>query len=230
MFLSRRVTQAEYFDSPDRAQAEVAEFYEALARVNRLFVFGEPFQRLLPKCLGPDACRNLSLLDLGAGDGSLGALLTDWAAAGRGWQWRFTNLDLSLPALRLGKPGRRVAGSALALPFRDASIDVVIASQMTHHLANDEEIVRHLREAWRVARRVVLLADLHRGPLLYGVLWLLVHVRRYPKHFCHDALLSVRRGFRVGELRRLAAAAGLGNARVWLYYGGRVLLQAGKSL
>jgi len=226
MFLSRRATQAEYFDWPDRPPVEIAGFHRSLARVNRCFVFAEPFQRLLPKLLGNQHCSPLSLLDLGAGNGSLGSQLAIWAAK-RGWEWRFTNLDVNLPALRLAGTGRNVAASALALPFRDASFDIVIASQMTHHL-NDEEVRRHLREAWRVARAAVFITDLHRNAALYLLLWLLLHLRRYPEHFRHDGLLSVRRGFRVRELQALADAAGWPAARVRLYFGARVILHVRK--
>jgi 2-polyprenyl-3-methyl-5-hydroxy-6-metoxy-1,4-benzoquinol methylase len=228
MFLSHRATQAEYLDLPGRTQVEIGKSYEALASVNRFFVFAEPFQRPLPKWLGPGNCRSLSLLDLGAGDGSLGALLTRWAAEKQGWDWRFTNLDVSVPALRLNQSGANVAGSALALPFRDGSFDVVIASQMTHHLTRDDEVIQHLCEAWRVARRAIFFSDLHRGPVLYGMLWLLLQLRRFPKSFNGDALLSVRRGFRTGELRQLAGRAGIPAAKVWLYYGSRVIVQAKK--
>jgi 2-polyprenyl-3-methyl-5-hydroxy-6-metoxy-1,4-benzoquinol methylase len=228
MFLSRRATQAEYFDSRDVPQSEIVEFYSSLARCNRLFAFADPFQRLMPRFLGADRCQSLSLLDLGAGDGSLGSQLTQWASR-RGWEWRFTNLDLCLPALRLGKGGRKVAASVLALPFAEESFDVVIASQVTHHLTGDTEVVQHLREAWRAARHGIFFSDLHRGPILYGMLWLLFRLRRNPTRFHDDGLLSVKRGFRVGELRRLAEAAGLSGGRVRLHYGARVILEARKS-
>jgi SAM-dependent methyltransferase len=229
MFLSRRATQAEYFDARDRPRSELVESYAALARLNRWFIFAEPFQRLVPRLLGREQCHKLSFLDLGAGDGSLGTVLRKWASTRRGWDWRFTNLDLSTPALELATDGTNVAGSVLDLPFRDASFDVVIASQMTHHLVGDEEVIRHFREAWRVARRLILLTDLHRGPALYGVVWLVVQLSRYPKHFRHDALLSVRRGFRVRELHSLAARADITGAQAWLYYGSRVIVQARKN-
>jgi hypothetical protein len=228
MFLSRRATQAEYFDAPGRSTSEIREMYESLAWVNRLFVFAEPFQRLMPKLIGHENCQTLSLLDLGAGDGSLGATLTQWASARRNWNWCFTNLDCNLPGLRLSRTGNNVVGSVLALPFCDASFDVVIASQMTHHLS-DEEVVLHLREAWRVARRGIFFTDLHRGPVLYSLLWILFHLCRFPRHFQGDGLLSVERGFRVGELRELVQRAGIPGARLWLYYGTRVILEARKS-
>jgi SAM-dependent methyltransferase len=228
MFLSRRATQAEYFDLPERPHQEIVEAYTSLAWFNRFFMFADPFQRLLPRFFGLDRCQALSFLDLGAGDGSLGALLTKWAADKRGWQWRFTNLDVCLPALRLGNSGDNVVASALALPFRDGSFDVVVACQMTHHLTGDSEVVQHLREAWRVARMGIFFSDLHRGPLLYAVLWFIFKLRRYPRHFHHDSLLSVKRGFRAAELQKLAEQAGVSGARARLYYCARIILQAWK--
>jgi 2-polyprenyl-3-methyl-5-hydroxy-6-metoxy-1,4-benzoquinol methylase len=227
MFLSRRATQAEFYDAPGRPPSDIACFYESLGSVNRLFLFGEPFQRLLPKLLGREKSRALSFLDLGAGDGSLGASLNRWATAKRGWDWRFTNLDMSLPALRLAQSGQNVAGAVTALPFRDASFDVVIASQMTHHL-EDEGVIRHLREAWRVARKAIFFTDLHRGPALYSLLWVVLHLHRFERNFLADGLLSVKRGFRVGELQTLAKNAGITTARTSLYFGTRVILEARK--
>jgi 2-polyprenyl-3-methyl-5-hydroxy-6-metoxy-1,4-benzoquinol methylase len=225
MFLKHRVLQAEYFDSLGRPAAEIAEGYAMLGRVNRLFAFARPFTRFLPQALGPESCRSLSILDLGAGDGSLGSELTQWAAS-RGWDWRFTNLDINLHALRLNPTANSVAASALALPFRDRAFDCVIASQMTHHLMLDDEACRHFREAWRVTKRVLLLNDLHRNPVLYAIIWLLLKMYGFPRQFCNDGLLSVQRSWRAREWRALAAAAGIPDARVWLYGGARLMLEA----
>ncbi len=225
MFLSRRSAQAEYFDAPDRTAAEVADGYRLLARVNRLFHFAEPFQRHLPRSLGAERCRSLSVLDLGAGDGSLGRELTAWAAQ-RGWAWRVTSLDLNPLALRLN-PGRpNVAACALALPFTDRSFDVVIASQMTHHIPQTEAVARHFREAWRVTRDTLFLNDLHRNCALFAMVWLATHLTRLPADLRSDGLVSVRRGWRIGEWQRLADEAGIPNANVWLHYGARIMLRA----
>ena len=227
MFLAQRSAQAEYFDSPQRSLAEVAEGYRQLARVNRLFHNADPFQRLLSKWLGPERCRHLSLLDLGAGDGALGRELTDWAAR-RNWTWRVTNLDLSLLALQLNRTGRNVAGSAVALPFRDGSFDVVIAAQMTHHLPDTAAVVDHFREAWRVTRDALFINDLHRNVVLLGLVWCGARLARISPQMRADGLLSVRRGWRVPEWKALAARAGIANAQVWLYFGSRIMIQARK--
>ncbi len=228
MFLRRRATQAEYLDAPGRSAAEIAADYRQLARVNRVFALTDPFQRVLVRWLGHDCCRSLSILDLGAGDGSLGRALTQWAAQ-RDWDWRVTNLDQNPLALQLNPDGRNVVGSALALPFAVNSFDVVIASQMTHHLGSEDEVVQHFREAWRVTRDAVFLNDLHRNPFLLGVVWVVIHCARLSPEMRSDGLMSVRRGWRLNEWRSLARKAGIPGAQVWLYYGSRIMLQARKA-
>jgi len=225
MFLSCRTTQEEYFDS-ERPVAEVAEFFRSLGRVNRFFDFAEPFRKLLPKLLGDADCRCLSILDVGAGDGALGRTVQGWAAK-RGWDWRVVNLDSSLPALGLDSGGLNVAGSAVRLPFRESSFDVVIASQMAHHLS-DTEAKMLLQESWRVARRGILVCDLHRNIGLYLVLRLLFCFQNHPASFRSDALLSVKRAWRTPDLVRLADEAGIAGASVRLYFGARLVLHARK--
>jgi len=138
-----------------------------------------------------------------------------------------TNLDLNVCALQLNPGGRNVAGTVGALPFSDDSFDVVIASQMTHHLT-DEEAVQHFREAWRVTRNALFLTDAHRNAGAMAVIWGVLRLMRVTPQFLSDGMLSVRRSWRVGEWRALAARAGISSARVWLYYGSRVMLQARK--
>jgi hypothetical protein len=96
---------------------------------------------------------------------------------------------------------------------------------MTHHF-NDREAELHLKEAWRVARRGLLFSDLHRNAFLYGLLWLLFQVRSHPQTLRRDGLLSVRRAWRLGELKTLAEIAGINQPKVHFYFGARVLLRA----
>src|SRR6185369_14703961 len=84
MFLSQRATQAEYCDRTDLPSSEVADNYRQLARFNRLLQVTDPFQRLLVRWLGRGQVKKLSMLDLGAGDGSIGRSIESWARH-RGW-------------------------------------------------------------------------------------------------------------------------------------------------
>jgi len=226
MFLSRRTTQEEYFDA-ERPPQEVAQFFQSLGRVNRFFDFAQPFRDLVPKLVNESDRQSLQVLDIGAGDGSLGRAVQQWAAQ-RGWTWHVVNLDTSLSALSLNPNAVNVAGSAVRLPFANASFDAVIASQMDHHLS-DSQVKLLLEEAWRVTRQALLVCDLHRNLGLYLLLRILMCFQTHPSSFKADALLSVKRAWRVKDLQQLAAQAGIHSACVKLYFGARVILQARKS-
>lgn len=227
MFLRHRSTQWEYIDLPDRTQAEVAASFRDLNRVNAFFHFSHPFEAALPRWLGKKNCERLDILDVGAGTGLLGEKLTEWARR-RGWQWHFTNLDTNPLALKIGNRPDSIVGSALQLPFADGSFDLVVASQMTHHLT-DEQIVTHWREAWRVTRDAIFICDLHRNAGLYALLWLTLRLMRVNRTMIEDGLISVQRGFRLKEWRDLAARAEIFNASIWRCHGARIVLQARKS-
>ena len=227
MFFARRSTQAEYFDLHGRSEVAILEAYRELNRMNRIFRFTRPFEELLPSWLGNARCARLEILDVGAGTGLLAENLTEWARE-RDWTWRFTNLDSNPTAIRHCAMPRTVSGSCLSLPFADDSFDLVVASQMTHHLS-DEEVVIHLREAWRVTRDAVFICDLHRNAGLYSMLWLSTLLLRLNGGVREDALLSVKRGFREPELSGLALKAGLTSANVKLSWGTRIVLQARKG-
>lgn len=226
MFFRQRSAQAEFFDLPGQTASDTIAAFRDLDRLNRAFSFSHPFVMVLPGWLGATRCERLDILDLGAGTGLLGRRLTEWAQK-RGWHWRITNLDVNRTALQLDHAPRAVVGSALALPFADDSFDLVIASQMTHHLS-DEEVARHLREAWRVTRDALCICDLHRNAGLYAMLWLSTRLMRISRRVRGDALVSAKRGFHLREWRQLAKQANLTDPSVWVYYGTRIVLQARK--
>lgn len=223
LFLSKRSAQAEYFDAPERTASELESHYEWLNRINRLTHFERPFRMWIPQLLGTERCQQLELLDVGAGEGALGRCLSHWAQA-QGWAWSFTDLDLSVHACQQNPNPKAVVGSATQLPFPDNQFDVVIANTMTHHLHSEELVVSHFQEAARVARRLVLICDMQRRLPFLAALGIVLWLRGAPKEFREDGLLSVRRGWRVQEWRRLAIAAGLPQSRVWSEHGARVLL------
>jgi SAM-dependent methyltransferase len=227
MFLRQRAKQVEYFDGAERTFGELLSHYSALGRVNRIARFERPFQIWLPRLVDEPSCRDLSVLDLGAGDGLLGRELTAWAAE-QGWRWRFTNLDLCPVTAEIDPCERHVIASVTDLPFGDASFDVVVASTMTHHLRSDADVVAHFREAARVAKRAVLICDMHRNLGFLVVLSVALWFLKVPREFRADAALSVRRGWRAAEWRRLADQAGLGAARIWCEHGTRIFLALGK--
>jgi 2-polyprenyl-3-methyl-5-hydroxy-6-metoxy-1,4-benzoquinol methylase len=226
--LTRRSAEPEHLDNPANSERELAALHRQLRRLNRLFRFARPFQLFLPTLLGSQRCQNLELLDIGAGTGELGSEMVAWAAA-RGWTWRVTCIDLSQHSLGLSRGERRIVGSALALPFADESFDCVIASQMTHHLSMNAEIVQHFREAWRVSRHAVFFSDLYRHPAVYVMVWWAAWMAGCSARLRADAATSVARGFRPAEWEALARDAGIAPCRVSVYFRARILLQAHKE-
>jgi SAM-dependent methyltransferase len=117
-------------------------------------------------------------------------------------------LDVAESVLRVARPrvGAVVAGSALALPLRDACADVVICSQLLHHF-EDAQLATLLRELHRVSRRVVIVSDLQRSWLAAAGFWLASTALRFHPVTRHDGIVSVLRGFTATELREIVRQA-----------------------
>jgi SAM-dependent methyltransferase len=93
-----------------------------------------------------------------------------------------------------------VVGSALALPFADASIDIVTCSQVLHHFFDDD--ARQLvRELDRVARRRVIISEIRRTRVAAAGIWAASFLLGFHPVSRHDGVVSVMRGFTTGELR-----------------------------
>jgi SAM-dependent methyltransferase len=105
-----------------------------------------------------------------------------------------------------------VCADALALPFRDASIDVVMCSQVLHHF-EFEDAERLIREMNRVARVAVIISDLRRSWVAAAGFWLVSFPMRFHSVTRHDGVVSVLRGFTSNELRSVVRTA-TGNAPV----------------
>lgn len=99
------------------------------------------------------------------------------------------------------------------VPLADGSVDVVTCQLLLHHF-DEPDVVAILREAARVARRGILIADLSRsGPALV-LTWLTTRLVSRSKVFHQDGPRSVRAAYRPREMARLAEQAGLRGARV----------------
>ena len=108
------------------------------------------FQRLVGVLNAVLAQPNLSLLEIGAGSAvAMRTFLARHADA------RAVAMELSPASIRAATHGsvaslRAVAGNALDLPFRDRSVDAVVAFEVLEHLP---DVTRALGEMLRVVRR-----------------------------------------------------------------------------
>jgi SAM-dependent methyltransferase len=123
----------------------------------------------IPEVVGFARWANRDVLEAGCGIATDGVC---FARAGA----RYTGLDQSSDAIQLarrrftleGLPGGLVQGTVTALPFEDASFDLVYSHGVIHHI---EETERAVSEFHRVLRPggVALVMVYHRGSLNYWV-------------------------------------------------------------
>ena len=233
---SQRSLELEHLDLGDYTPEEYEGCMVELRRVIRWL--GD--SRALARSVLPDVARDLrdegarefSLLDVGAGSGELLREAAAWARR-RGVGARLVGLELNGRAARAVLEESRefaeieaVRGDALALPFADGAFDYVMCSLFAHHF-RDEECVRVLREMSRVARRRVYCIDLHRHPVAYYFYTTAGRLLLHNRLVREDGALSILRGFRSAELRRLAERAGLPNSKVERRFPYRLVLSAG---
>jgi SAM-dependent methyltransferase len=145
------------------------------------------------------------LLDVGCGSGDVSAFLLKHLPG----PLRAVGVDIKTLHLRAApRAVRGVVADVRRLPFPDRAFDVVTASLFLHHF-EAEELPAILAGLLRVARRALVVNDLHRAvvPYLFGR-------TAFPLLFrsrvsVEDGLLSIRRGFRADELQAAFARAGV---------------------
>jgi ubiquinone/menaquinone biosynthesis C-methylase UbiE len=107
----------------------------------------------------------------------------------------------------------RVVADAHALPFAPRSFDVVVTSLFLHHF-DAPELPAVLRDLYALARRALVINDLHRArvPYVFGRAFFKM-LFRSPVSVA-DGLLSIRRAFRPAELADAFQAAGIPDVRI----------------
>lgn len=213
--MRRSVDVDELLDGPLPDHAAVAGNLRDLARINRRWGGVRASQRAIDHL----AARRdpLTILDVGTGGADLPLAWLDEAARRRR-SVRVTAID-SRPEILAAAvvqdprvaatPGLEIhVADGLALPYPDASFDVVHCSLVVHHL-EPAEVVRLAAEMRRVARLGVVVNDLVRGRVAWLAAWGWTRISTRNRLTRNDAPLSVRRAYTRDELRDLLAEAGL---------------------
>jgi len=148
----------------------------------------------------------LTLLDVGTGRGDIPAAAAAWGRR-RGLQLEPIGIERSESLARIaGDHTVVVSADALHLPLADRSVDIAMCSQVLHHFERTDAAAV-LRELDRVARRRVIVSDLHRSWLAAAGIWVASFPLRFHPVSRHDGVVSVLRGFTRGELAALVQSA-----------------------
>lgn len=201
----------ELLDDPEADPFTVTRSLRNIARANWWFggraaaLWG--VDRLL-RASGAQYAVPLTLLDIGTGGGDL-PIAAVRLATRRGFHLRPIGLERIRVAARLaserGFPV--VLACASRLPVRTRAVDIVLISQVAHHLAADST-VDLFRTASAVARVGVVVADLRRSAVAAAAFRVGSGVLGFDAVTRADGITSVRRGYHRRELADLAARAG----------------------
>jgi 2-polyprenyl-3-methyl-5-hydroxy-6-metoxy-1,4-benzoquinol methylase len=200
----------ELLDDPAADPATVRESLRNIARANRWFGGASAVRFGLRQTLRDvTPGTRLTLLDLGTGLGDLPRVAVGWGAR-RGLRVEPLGLELNRAAALLAKEkGLSVAvGCAGSPPVREKSVDIVLLSQVAHHLTRDSA-VELFRTCDRLARRAVIVGDLRRHRLAASSFKVGARLLRFDPVTVHDGVISIKRGFSRDELLRLLARAGI---------------------
>jgi 2-polyprenyl-3-methyl-5-hydroxy-6-metoxy-1,4-benzoquinol methylase len=224
--LERRESGPEWMDGPDFGPEQVADTFRLLVPVNRVFGGIRPtlsFFRRESRIW--DREQTYRVLDAGCGVGDVGVALVRWARR-NGFRLQLEGVDSHPAVIELGRQRCQAYPEITLSPLdvmklRGTEYDYVHASQFVHHFP-DEEVVPLLQHLLTMCQRKVIINDLLRAPLAYLATWLFTLWT--PAVFRHDARMSVRRGFRVEELRALLENGGLSDFYLERHFFYRVLL------
>ena len=217
--LAARDRQRELMDDPGLDDALHVGALRGLARINRISAVANTLEQVLAGVLAVPSQRPLRVLDVACGGGDVAIALAQWARR-HGLDVELSGCDRSPFSVAYAR--RRAEREGVGVAFfeldvgRDAlpeGYDVVSSSLFLHHL-DSGAAVAFLRELRRTAGRLVVVNDLVRGTggLLLAALATRVLTRSPVVHV--DGPRSVRAAFTVAEVRRMAADAGLADARI----------------
>jgi len=195
----KRVAIPELLDTDSGTPSQIATSLSDLRRINHWFGGFATSRSMVERVAEATNARSLSVLEVACGAGDVpNAVRTDLRK--RGVEVEVTLLDRAASHLDGAKRGPAIVADALALPFADASFDLVSTCLFVHHLG-PEEMVQFVNEGLRVCRAAVLINDLIRHPLHLGLVYAGLPLYR-SRLTRHDAPASVRQAYTIEEMRR----------------------------
>lgn len=199
----------EVLDDPRAEPQLVRATLADIARINALFGGTRAVVDALEPFFRTARGGRWTLVDVGTGQGDIPR-----AAAATARRHGLALTLVGIERIPAAARAARAAGLATVLadgselPVRPRSVDVVIASQVLHHLPR-EVAVRWIAAFDRLARRAVVLADLRRSRLAMAGIWIASLALGFSRVTRHDAVVSLRRGYTVGEFNEMLREAGV---------------------
>jgi SAM-dependent methyltransferase len=217
--LPYRAALSELMDGPCLYQ-DFRQCLHDLAQVNRVSLAYRPTLQWLEQFVHLRSPEHpLHIVDVGCGGGDMLRRIERWAAQ-RQLPVRLTGLDMNPFAIRAAHEAtptnseiQWIVGEAGSMDTAAESIDLVISSLFTHHLA-DDEIIRFLMWMERVTHHGWFINDLYRSQASYFGFKALAQAAGWHRFVRHDGPISILRSFLPAEWKRYAEASGLSPASI----------------
>lgn len=204
-----RVTESEWMDGENFDAGLAERSFRFIEMINRFF----GGIRIVRQFITDQADGGtIKVLDIGSGSCDIPLAVSRWAE-GKGIPVHFTCIEKSETVVEIARRRLRRAGDPPLKLIRQDIFDhrpaepyhCAVGSMFFHHL-DEEQILRLVRHLRTVVKRSLLINDLRRSPL--GYLGCMLLARGFPPDVRHDALLSIRKGFKEIEMRELLQRLG----------------------
>lgn len=218
-------------DFPERVSREeilltLRDLRRANCRLGGTRACLKAIQPLVEEIAGREkAKRPIRVADFGSGSADIPEALVRWATS-KSYSLQVTAIDFNFMTCQVASAQVRripeiavVQGDVLRPPVRESAFDIVLCSAFLHHFSEDE-IASILESFRRLARRAIVVSDLHRHRVAYAAIWLLTRLLSRSAAVRNDGPLSVLKGFRRDDLVRILNKAGFEGAMIrrrWAY-------------
>jgi len=160
--------------------------------------------------------QGMTISDWGCGGGDSLRLLAKWNRR-KQLGLKFIGIDATASAIEYARDKASsypeisfLLANVLSESLKPNQFDIVISSLFTHHFENGKwiELIKKMLEC---SKQAVIVNDLHRHWFAYHSIGILTRLFSKSKMVKHDSKLSVLKGFKRHEIKRMLEEAGINN-------------------
>ncbi len=237
MFFSSppRNLQPELLDLDQAPFEEVKDSLKDVQLVNKyLSGYKVLLNHVMPFLKSHSESHPISILDAATGSADQPIALVKYAR-NLGVPIKVTAIDINAKMISFARQESRkyqeirfLQCNVLSLPFKSESFDLVVNSLSLHHFSWENALIM-LKEFSRLARKAVVINDLHRSRIAFGAIWILTRLLTKNRLTRFDAPVSVMNAFTPNELNKLAKEAGWKHFKVVRHFPYRLALVENKN-
>ncbi len=214
---SKRSTEPETMDDFSMEGEVLRDALNKIASINRLLGGNKVTLQGIEEILKPYSLiydKEITILDVGCGNGDMLRYLADYAAK-KGLHFKLVGIDANEftigHARKLSQAYANISYSCADI-FEDIKkeqkYDIILCTLTLHHFS-DEDIEKLMHGFNSIARRGIVVNDLHRSLIAYYLFLAICFVFKLNKMSRDDGLISIKRGFKKVDLLKYSTQLSL---------------------